>query len=356
MAEGPDPAEAASANMPPGWMAGPDIAHGGQRATFARRYPDAPRPLIDLSTGINPWAYPIGELPPESLTRLPDPEDIERLQAVAARAYGVASPEMVVAAPGTQILISLLPHLLPGRAGEVVAIVSPTYGEHARSWANAGRRVNEVASPDQAGEAGIVVVCNPNNPDGRRYAADGLRDLADRLAARGALLIVDEAFADFEPAGVSMGPALPHPGVVVLRSFGKTYGLAGIRLGFLLASPAITRLARGALGPWAVSGPAVFAGLLALADAEWRKGIAARLSSATARLDALASAAGLRAAGGTLLFRLYESPRAPDVLDHLGRQGIMARGFAGDATRLRLGIPGAPPEWARLETALADVR
>lgn len=331
-------------------MAGPGIAHGGTLAAAARRFPDAPRPFIDLSTGINPYSYPMPELPPECFTRLPEPEDVMRLETIAARAYGVAAPEMVAAAPGTQILISLLPHLLPRVAR--VAVLSPTYGEHARSWANAGYRVAEIDGMDAAGDADRVVLCNPNNPDGRRFEQAELQPLADRLARRNGLLVIDEAFADLEPPGISMASALPHPAIVVLRSFGKSYGLAGIRLGFLLAAPAIASLARRALGPWAVSGPALSASIQALADEDWRRDSMARLAIDAARLDALLIDAGFVLVGGTSLFRLYEGEGAPVVSDHLARRGIFVRAFAGHPRWLRFGIPGSPSDWARLEGAL----
>ncbi len=331
-------------------MAGPGIAHGGTLAAAARCFPDASRPFIDLSTGINPYSYPMPELPQECFTRLPEPEDVTRLEAIAARAYGVAAPEMVVAAPGTQILISLLPHLLPRAAR--VAVLSPTYGEHARSWVNAGYRVAEIDCMDAAGDADRVVLCNPNNPDGRRFEQAELQPRADRLARRNGLLVVDEAFADLEPSGISMAPALPHPAIVVLRSFGKSYGLAGVRLGFLLAAPALASLARRALGPWAVSGSALSAGLHALADEDWRRDSMARLAIDAARLDALLIDAGFALVGGTSLFRLYEEEGAPAVSNRLARRGILVRGFAGHPRWLRFGIPGSPSDWARLEGAL----
>lgn len=359
MGAGPDVAETATANMPAGWMAGPGIAHGGMLAAAARRFPDAPQPFVDLSTGINPHPYPMPDLTPECFTRLPDAEDLARLEAVAARIYGAASSEMVVAAPGTQILISLLPHLLPCRDAPKtasVAILSPTYGEHARSWVNAGYPVTEIDSLEAAGTADRVILCNPNNPNGRRFAASELRPLADRLAKRGGWLVIDEAFADFDSPGTSFVPHLPHPAIVVLRSFGKTYGLAGIRLGFMVADATTASLLRLALGPWVVSGPAIEVGVTAFGDDGWRRASMARLVADAARLDALVSATGLRLIGGTLLFRLYEGDRAPSLLDQLGQGGILVRGFAGHARWLRFGIPGSPSHWARLERLIAAIR
>jgi cobalamin biosynthetic protein CobC len=206
------------------------IWHGGDLGEARRLFPGATEPWIDLSTGINPIPYPLPPLAPDLFARLPEPQAHGDLEAAAAEAYGADDAGCVVAAPGTQILISLLPSLRPrGR----VAILGPTYAEHARAWRVAGHAVAEVGSLQAMGEVDVAVIVNPNNPDGRLVPADALRGLADRLHRRGGWLVVDEAFADFD-AAESLVPALPE-GAVVLRSFGKTYGLAGIRLGFAIA-------------------------------------------------------------------------------------------------------------------------
>ena len=193
---------------------------------------------------------------------------------------------------------------------------------------------------------GALVLCNPNNPDGRRIPAPDL--LA--LAARHALLVVDEAFADFEPQD-SLAPHLPLPAVVVLRSFGKAYGLAGLRLGFALAEPALAARIRAALGPWAVSGPALHVGAAALADAAWLHGAGHRLRADAAALDRTLAAAGLRVTGGTSLFRLVETPGAAAWAERLGRAGILVRSFDEAPTRLRFGIPSGT-DLQRLAAAL----
>ncbi|MDT7951035.1 MAG: threonine-phosphate decarboxylase CobD [Acetobacteraceae bacterium] len=324
------------------------LAHGGRLGEARRQFPGAPEPFIDLSTGINPIAYPLPELGAAVWQRLPEPETLADLQAAAARAYGVHDPALVVAAPGTQILISLLPNLLRHRAATVLG---PTYGEHAASWRNAGSAVREVTAWEKLGQDGAVVVCNPNNPDGRRWPPASLIALADRLARHGGVLIVDEAFADFDP-GLSLAPALPHPALIILRSFGKAYGLAGLRLGFALSAAATAERLRLALGPWAVSGPAATAGIVALADAEWRRLAAGRLAADTARLDGLLRSAGLDVQGGTLLFRLARSETAPSWFARLGRAGILVRRFDADPALLRFGLPANQPAWDRLEKAL----
>ena len=329
--------------------AGAALPHGGRIEQARRQFPDAPEPFIDLSTGINPVPYPLPALPAEAFTRLPEPETLSALQSVAARAYGVADPAMVAAAPGTQILIDLLPRLWPMPD---VAVLGPTYAEHAAAWSRGGAAVTEIESLQSLGESRCVVLCNPNNPDGRRWKPATLLALADNLASRSGLLIVDEAFGDLEPDGHSLAPALPHRSIVILRSFGKTYGLAGLRLGFALAAPDFAAKIRSALGPWAVSGPALAIGTQALVDHRWLQATRHRLEADCARLDAILNAASLSVIGGTPLFRLAESPTAAAVFEKLGQAGILVRCFDAHPVWLRFGLPGTEPEWDRLREAL----
>ncbi len=318
------------------------MEHGGRLAAARARFPGAPEPWIDLSTGINPVPYTIPPLPAEPLTRLPEPEHEAALRDAAARAYGVPDSAMVVAAPGTQILIGLLPHLLPmPRAG----IVSPSYGEHAPSWRAAGAAVSLLDEPE-AVPGGALVVVNPNNPDGRRWAPDAL------LRQDCALLVVDEAFADLD-ATPSLAPLLEARPVVVLRSFGKTYGLAGLRLGFALAPVPIATRLRSALGPWAVSGTALAIGTQALADAAWRARTAERCAREAQKLDSLLQGAGFQVVGGTRLFRLAEHAGAAGRALRLARAGILVRDFADHLTWLRFGLPPDESAWTRLAAALA---
>jgi len=348
------------------------IAHGGRLNQARRLFPNAPEPFLDLSTGINPLAYPLPDLDPECFTRLPEPESEAALLAAAAAAYGAADASLIAAAPGTQILIDLIPLLWPASG---VVVLGPTYAEYAQAWRNVGAGVTGVSAIGVSGTAvrvsgvtdfadletaarrenGIVVVlCNPNNPDGRRIEPARLLALADRLAAGGGLLLVDEAFADLEDDGLSLVPSVPHPAVIVLRSFGKTYGLAGVRLGFAIAAPDRARRITAALGPWAVSGPAIAIARAALADRGWRAATRRRLESETVTLDAMLSRAGLRVIGGTALFRLGEGPEAASIFQRLGRAGIAVRRFAEQPNWLRFGFPGSPEAWRRLDAALAD--
>jgi cobalamin biosynthetic protein CobC len=322
------------------------LPHGGDLAAARRRFPDAPEPLIDLSTGINPHPYPLPPLPPELFARLPEPDALERLAATAARAYGAVANE-VVAAPGTQSLLAPVFALVPpGRA----AILGPTYAEHARVAALVGHRIEEVADFAALAGADLAIVVNPNNPDGRLTSREALLALAGKN--RGGLVVVDEAFAEVGPPGLSLASEVGRGGVVVLRSFGKFYGLAGLRLGFALAAPPLAARLRAMLGPWPVSGPALAVGAAALADAEWAEEMRGTLAREAARLDRLLADAGLKVMGGTSLFRLVHSPAAGALADHLGRAGIVVRRFAEAPAALRFGLPADETAWQRLATAL----
>ena len=325
------------------------VPHGGDLDAARARFPDAPGPWIDLSTGINPEPYPLPELPPEAWSQLPQWSDEWRLAQAAARRYGADRPESVVCAPGTQAIIQMLPRLVPRRQ---VAVLGPTYGEHAAAWRRVGHDVREVSDLALAGDAEVVVVVNPDNPTGRIVVPDALHEVARRLADARGLLVVDEAFADVGPREMSVAPDLP-PATVVLRSLGKMYGLAGLRLGFAIAHEDIAHRLRDALGPWAVSGPALAIGAAALADDDWLDAAIASLGRAAQRLDGVLGACGSTVLGGTSLFRLAAHREAPRIAEALGRHGILVRRFPHQPTWLRFGLPGAEAAWQRLERALA---
>jgi len=233
-------------------------------------------------------------------------------------------------------------------------VLAPTYSGFATAFTSAGAHVVEAKQLEDIGAVDIAIVVNPNNPDGRITPRAALLDLHERLARREGMLIVDEAFADFDAENVSLAPLLPRSGAVVLRSFGKAYGLAGLRLGFALASPDIVRRLRAALGPWPVSGPAIAVGICALGDSDWLEATRARLSGDADRLDALLLGAGWRIIGGASLFRLAGRPDARAAFGRLLAAGILTRPFADMSDRLRFGIPADENAWERLTTALRE--
>lgn len=324
-----------------------EIWHGGDLAEARALFPQAPEPWIDLSTGINPIPYPLPALPLSLWQRLPGGEEEAALLAAARAAYRVPPDAEIVAAPGTQILIDLLPRLL----GEgPVAVLGPTYAEHEAAFRRERLPVETATRPQDAGSARILVLVNPNNPDGRVVALCELAGWARRLAARDGWLILDEAFCDFSPEA-SLIPSLPAR-TLVLRSFGKSYGLAGLRLGFAIGDPGLVARLRAALGPWAVAGPALRIGAEALADRPWLERAAQDRSADAARLDALLAPYGT-ILGGTSLFRLLGCAEAPGLFAHLGRHGIYVRRFQHRPGLLRFGLPAGAEPWRRLAQALA---
>src|SRR6266481_3913795 len=307
------------------------ISHGGDLDAARERYPGAPEPWIDLSTGINPIPFPIPKLPAEIWSRLPARSEEEALLAAAAARYRVPDSGMIAAASGTQALIQLLPRLVPTSR---VEILGPTYEEHEACWTRQGHRVSVVGDLDRSEHANVVIVVNPDNPTGRIVPVSALRTVAGRLAKKNGLLVVDEAFIDVLPESASIVSELP-PATIVLRSFGKTYGLAGLRLGFAIAEVSLATRIRAELGPWAVSVPALSIGKAALCDARWLAGAIVRLESDRQRLDAMLQAAGFTVLGGTPLFRLARHCEATKIVENLGRHGVHVRTFARNAQWLR---------------------
>jgi cobalamin biosynthetic protein CobC len=323
------------------------IHHGGGLDAARRRFPSAPEPWIDLSTGVSPRAYPIPAIAPEAWTRLPDENALAQLEAAAAKAYRAPAHMEVVAGAGTQAFIQCLPRLFPARR---VATLGFTYAEHAASWRASGARASVAATLDELEDLDAAIVVNPNNPDGRLVPPERLVELARRMAPRGGVLIVDEAFVDFTPEA----RAAPAAGgnLIVLRSFGKAYGLPGLRLGFALCEPTVAARLRAALGPWSVSGPALAVGAAALADTAWLEGNAALLGCSARRLDALLAAAGFAIIGGAGLFRLAQHDDAANWFERLCQAGILTRRFMERPKWLRFGLPAAPQDWERLALAL----
>ena len=326
------------------------VDHGGSLDRARALFPDAPEPWVDLSTGINPHSYPLFDLPATALTRLPEPSRHRELAAIAARAYDAPSAAHIVAAPGTQMLLPLVYALrAPGRA----LVLGPTYAEHARAAALCGHDADEVTDFEALSGADLAIVVNPNNPDGRVISRARLLELAVILKAKGGLLVVDEAFMDVGAREESLCGDVGEGGIVVLRSFGKFFGLAGLRLGFAVTSPEMAKRLDDRLGPWSVAGPALEYGIAALGDSAWADAMRARLRKDAERLDALFSFFGFEVDGGTDLFRHITTPLALPLFEGLGRQGILLRSFDGRPNVLRAGLPGSADEWARLEAGLA---
>jgi cobalamin biosynthetic protein CobC len=326
--------------------------HGGRLDVARTLFAAAPTPWIDLSTGINPHSYDAPHSSAAERARLPDPLRVLELERTAAQAFGVADPRRVIAAPGTELALRLLPILVGGSSA---AVVTPTYSSHADAWRRAGAAIAEVSAPDiDASRHDVVVIVNPNNPDGTRWERERLLDLHDHLRRRRAWLVVDEAFIDVDPSRSICGLAgsARAPNLLALRSFGKFYGLAGVRLGFVIGCPSLTDRLRSLIGDWPLSADALATGLAAYADDTWARDMREKLAVEAHHLDDLLSNHGLEIVGGTSLFRLARSPHAGSIFERLLRAGILVRPFAYDTTLLRFGLPGAAIAWRRLAAAL----
>jgi cobalamin biosynthetic protein CobC len=330
------------------------VQHGGDLDAARRRFGECPDGWLDLSTGINPHAYDPPPPAPEAWRRLPQSGAEAALIEAARKAYGTAAGARIVAAPGTQAIIQAMPRLrAAGQAAGGVAVLGPTYNEHAHAWRAAGYHVRDITTLDEIGDADVIVIVNPNNPDGRVIDRGTLRALRDSTAKRGGWLVIDEAFADTDPA-VSVAAEAGRAGLIVLRSFGKFFGLAGLRLGFALTDDRTADALAAALGPWAVSGPALEIGRVALADGKWCETMRGRLAEDARRLDALFAASGFKVAGGTSLFRLIETGNAARLHERLAERGILVRIFDGRPTRMRVGLPPDGAAFDRLAAALAN--
>jgi cobalamin biosynthetic protein CobC len=323
------------------------LEHGGRLRQAAQRWGIPAGDWLDLSTGIAPWTYPL-RIDESAWRRLP--EDDDELVAVAAGYYGHPQP---LPLPGSQAAIRELPRLLaPG----VAVLPAPTYGEYAPAWRAAGHEVRELDADAlmEVGDADVVMLANPNNPDGAGFAPQALRELATRQAARGGWLVVDEAFADAAPeTGVAALAGGELPNLIVLRSLGKFFGLAGARVGFLCCAPALRSRMAEALGPWALAHPSRIAAIQALRDTAWQHAQRARLVAASAHLGRLLAGHGLASRAGGDLFHYAPTPRAAALAEHCARRGILLREFDAPPA-LRFGLPGSDAEWARLAQALDD--
>lgn len=321
--------------------------HGGDLDRAIAHFGGARSDWIDLSTGINPHSYPLPALAADAWTALPDKQSYHQLQMAAQSAYQTQQSCLPLA--GAQQAIQLYPELLANMLdGRKAALLHPSYNEHEIQLRQAGWQIQHANGPEDMAGADLAVIVNPNNPDGRQFTPQALRALSEKVG----FLVVDESFGDEMPHQ-SLAPHLTATDtqILVLRSFGKFFGLAGLRLGFAIGTDdLLNRIAKKA-GSWAVSGPALSIGTAALNDRSWAITMRDKLAQDAARLDRLASAAGWHIIGGTTLFRLYEVGDSIAAQDRLASHHIWSRRFGYAPTWLRLGLP---PErgWERLENAL----
>lgn len=323
------------------------LEHGGRLLQAVQRYGLARERWLDLSTGINPIAWAGAPLPLASWNRLPEDED--GLLEAAGTYYGAAQ---LLPISGSQAAIQTLPRL---RARSRVGVPALGYNEHAHRWKQAGHEVVPLAIENFAAavdELDALVVCNPNNPTGERIVPAQLLEWHARLSARGGWLVVDEAFADSTPE-TSVARFTDRDGLIVLRSLGKFFGLAGARVGFVLCTGGLLGKLADWLGPWAVSGPSRLVARAALSDRTWQEETRQRLLRDSRRLAESLTRHGLSPDGGCELFQWVRTPHAFPIHEALARQGVFTRHF-GAVPSLRFGLPATAQDWERLEAVLAS--
>ncbi len=322
--------------------------HGGRLRRAAHRYGIPLADWLDLSTGINPRGWPVPSLPADSWARLPEADD--GLETAASDSYDCP---VLLPLAGSQAAIQTLPRLRPHCR---VGVLHPAYAEHAAAWAAAGHAVQALAAEvieDRLDSLDVLVLVNPNNPTGARFTPSQLLAWQQHLARRGGWLVVDEAYMDPTPEA-SLCLQADRPGLLVLRSLGKFFGLAGARVGFACGDPRLLDALREALGPWPLAGPSRRVAALALSDRAWQEDTRRRLPRESARLRRLLSAHGLTPHGGCALFQWLRCDQAPAIEAALARRGILVRRF-DDPPSLRFGLPGDAAAWRRLEEALRTV-
>ncbi|CEL28308.1 threonine-phosphate decarboxylase CobD [Pseudomonas sp. A1230] len=321
------------------------LEHGGRLRKAALDHGIAEADWLDLSSGLAPWPFPIPDIPLRAWARLPETDD--GLEQAACDYYGAAQ---VLPVAGSQMAIQLLPRLR--RAGKV-GVLSPCYAEHAEAWRRSGYIVREVLEQEVEffiDNLDVLVVVNPNNPTGLSLTPARLLDWHARLAQRGGWLVVDEAFMDNTPQ-LSLAAHTHLVGLVVLRSFGKFFGLAGVRLGFVLAERKFLKLLAEQVGPWAVSGPTRVLAQACLQDTEVHARQRIRSDEASERLAVLLARYGFNPQGGCALFQWLITDQAQALYEFMARRGILLRLFTHNSS-LRFGLPADAAEEARLEQAL----
>lgn len=321
------------------------LEHGGRLLRAARVYGIAPNAWLDLSTGISPFAWPAPPLPASVWQRLP--EDDDGLAETACEYYGATQ---LLPVAGSQAAIQMLPTL---RQTSRVGVISPGYNEHAHAWRRAGHVVETLPASALLADASrhdVIVLIHPNNPGGDRFERAALLACHAALAERGGWLIVDEAFMDGTPEH-SLCSEAHRQGLIVLRSCGKFFGLAGARAGFVAAHPGLHEALRDRLGPWTLSGPTRYVLKRALADRAWQATARTWLHVMSDRLATVLTRHGMAPTAGCAFFQGWQHASAETVHVALAKQGILTRLFETPAS-LRFGLPPDEAALRRLDDAL----
>lgn len=328
------------------------LSHGGNVLAMAEKYNIPEAQWLDLSTGLNPNGWSVPKIPEHIWQALPQEED--GLQEVACQYYGC---EYCLPVAGSQAAIEALPTL---RNLSKVGIVSPTYAEHEHTWRKAGHQVSRVEInhvDSELEQLDVLVVINPNNPTGQQVSVETLLSWHQELSKKGGWLIVDEAFIDVTPEQSLINSGI-RPGLIILRSLGKFFGLAGVRCGFVITEKELLAILAEKIGPWSVTGPSRYIAIQALTDKNWQDKTRTTLISQGNRLADLLQDKGFNVDGGSALFQWFKHRNASKIFDELARQGILVRFFSEEfttLTSLRFGLPKNEQQWNRLEKALSHI-
>ena len=324
------------------------LKHGGRLLEAAKKYQIPVSDWLDLSTGINPNGYPIPKIPDAVWLRLP--ENLDGLIDAAQHYYQCDS---LLAVAGSQAAIQALPQL---RKSSVVGLVTPSYAEHAHAWQKAGHTIVSLSANDidlHIDQLDCLVLVNPNNPSACQFSKEQCFAWLAVLQKKNGWLVVDEAFIDCVPE-LSLSAYAPLKGLIILRSIGKFFGLAGIRAGFVLAEADILGRLDELLGPWALSNPTRFVTACALQDKQWQGDTQMKLQQDSERLACLLRDYQLMPTGSTPLFQWVITENAAEIHDLLAKQAVFTRLFVQPAS-LRFGLPANESEWVYLTTALQTI-
>ncbi|PVZ67761.1 threonine-phosphate decarboxylase CobD [Pelagibaculum spongiae] len=341
-----------------------NLQHGGGLIAAAEKFQIPVTDWLDLSTGVNPDCYPAQNISFEAWNRLPQTND--GLEQAAANYYQC---QHLLPVAGSQAAIMALPQLRLANINLTVNLSSPHgfdsqgqikillpelgYKEHFKAWFNAGFSIElyqQTPTQQQIDAADVLLVINPNNPAGWCYSTEQLMEWHQQLAQKGGWLIVDEAFIDTAP-DQSIAAQTGQQGLIVLRSLGKFFGLAGARVGFVLGCPGLLTALESYLGPWSISGPAREVATQALSDQNWQQQNRQKLIALGEQLQQLLQQYFSCEIHGPDLFKTVVINNASELHLALCQQGILTR-LTDEQHALRFGLPANIEQFDRLANAL----
>ncbi|WP_394154301.1 threonine-phosphate decarboxylase CobD [Vibrio maritimus] len=336
------------------------IHHGGNLIKAINEYGGEPNGWLDISTGVSPFTYPVPVIPDSIWNRLPQSND--GLERAARFYYRSASEPLAVA--GSQAAIASLPELFTSRLKRLGTVCLPRVGykEHQRAWETYRYHgsqwliefYDETPSVYQLENSDVVVIINPNNPTGQRFSQSQLDAMYQKMQINQGYLVIDEAFADCTPENSLLRRQSLYERLLVLRSVGKFFGLAGARVGFVFAMPPLLSALENQLGPWTVTGPSRWVVKTALMDTDWQLKTRQSLAQNMKRLHALLIRTLTKRVAYTDLFITAYVNEAAVLHRHLCERQVLTR-LCDERNALRFGLPRTSCQWAKLESALLAV-